>query len=300
MATSTMEAGTTLLRTSWLKPNFAIEILDLDLPTASKEELLAFDDICRRTAVVVVRNQTLSDEQVLDVSGRLGKVSAQQYTGPHPKYPGISILSNKKVDGKYIGTPDAGRNWHTDGTTYAKLGLTTMLYGIECPPEGSDTLIADATSAFESLPLERQRELEELNVVHNRGHLIQKYNRAALSPEELAKMQDVIHPIVVKSAVDGRKSMFITNGSTKSVQGMSQEDGWALIKELIAYTVQEQFVYRHKWRDKDVLIWNDVGTLHSATTYDETKYERLVYRTWMRPFDVVAMTTAIEEMLPAH
>jgi taurine dioxygenase len=91
-------------------------------------------------------------------------------------------------------------------------------------------------------------------VVHNRGHLIQKYNRAALSPEELAKMQDVIHPVVVESAVDGRKSFFITNGSTKSVQGMSQEDGWALIKELIAYTVQEQFVYRHKWRDKDVLI----------------------------------------------
>lgn len=288
------------LKTQWLKDEFAVEILDLDLPTASEEELLAFDEICRQQAVVVVRDQNLSPGQVMEVSNRLGRVSPQNYTGPHPDFPGISILSNKKVDGKYIGVRDAGRNWHTDGTTYAKLGLRTMLYGVECPAEGSDTLIADAAAAFEALPVKRQAELEKLSIVHNRAHLIQKYSRSALSPEELASMQDVIHPIVVKSDVDGRKSFFITNGSTKRIDGMEEEASWVLVQELMDHCTQPQFVYAHKWRAGDCLIWNDVGTLHSATPYDEEKYIRLVYRTWMRPFEVAAVTSSIEAALQHH
>jgi taurine dioxygenase len=298
--TTTLEQPSASLNLKWLKPGFAVELLDLDLPTASPEELAAFDEVCRVTGVVVVRNQDFQPEQMLAVANRLGRVSAQHRTGPHPDYPGISILSNKKVDGRYIGVVDAGRNWHTDGTTYEKLGLTTLLYGIECPPEGGDTLIADAGAAFRSLPVQRQRELEAIMVVHNRAHLIQKYNRAALSDEELSKMKDVLHPLVVTSAIDGEKAFFLTNGSTKSVVGMPDEEGWKLVKDLIAYSTQEQFVYRHKWRDKDLLIWNDVGTLHTATLYDETKYERLVYRAWVRPFDVAPMVSDAGQMEHTH
>jgi taurine dioxygenase len=95
-------------------------------------------------------------------------------------------------------------------------------------------------------------------------------------------------------------ALFVTNGSTKRIEGLGDEKGRILLKELIGHCTQEQFVYRHKWRDGDVLIWNDVGTLHTATAYDESKYERLVYRTWMRPFDVVPKTTALEEQLQHH
>ncbi len=175
-----------------------------------------------------------------------------------------------------------------------------MLYGIECPPEGGDTLIVDAVAAFAALPKARQEELGKIQVVHNRAHLIQKYDRTVLTPEDLEKMEDVIHPVVVRSPIDGRKSFFLTNGSTKSVVGLSQHDSMALIAELIAHATQEQFVYRHKWRANDVLIWNDMCTMHSATAYDDTKYDRLVYRTWMRPFDVVSATSALEESMAHH
>ena len=272
------------LKTTWLKPGFAVEILDIDFNTATDEQLAEFDRLVNETAVVVVRDQALGASRVLSVAGRMGRVSAQHRTGPHPDHPGITILSNKRVDGKLIGVPDAGRNWHTDGTTYEKLGLKTLLYGIECPPVGADTLIADAAAAFEALPEARQRELEALTVVHNRATLIQKYNRAALSDSDAAKMVDVFHPIVVKSDIDGRKSLFVTNGSTKGVVGMPDEEAWALVKGLINHATQEQFVYSHKWRAGDVLIWNDVGTLHLASPFDEDKYERLVYRVWVRPF----------------
>lgn len=262
---------------------FGVEIMDLDIATAPEADLLGFDAVCRSSAVVVVRKQALTPQQLLALAGRLGHVSPQRRTGPHPEYPGISVLSNKVVNGKPIGVRDAGRAWHTDGTTYPTLGLTTILYGIECPPEGADTEIADTAAAFATLAPTRQAELESVKLIHNRAHLIQKYNRAALSAEELASMPDIVHPVVVRSPLDGRKALFVTNGSTKGVVGMDEKDGMALVAELIAYASQPRFVYKHKWQDGDVLIWNDMCTLHRATPYDEAKYERLVHRVWIRP-----------------
>jgi taurine dioxygenase len=286
-----------------MMPGFAVEIAGLDLAAASPGALKEFDRICSTTPVVVVRDQTLTAAQLVRVSERFGKVSAQHRAGAHPEFPGITILSNKKIDGKMIGVHEHGRRWHTDGTTYKKLGLTTILYGIECPPEGADTLIADGVAAFASLPVERQRELETVQVVHNRAHLMQKYNRIGklgYTPEEIEAMKDVIHPVVVRSPIDGSKSFFLTNGSTKSVVGMSHEDGFALVEELINHVTQDRFVYRHKWQAKDLLIWNDMCTMHLATWFDDSKYDRVVYRTWIRPFDVLPATSRVEEAMAHH
>ncbi len=270
------------LDTRPLEP-FGVEITGLDIATAPEADLLGFAAACRSNAVVVIRKQTLTPPQLLALAGRLGHVSPQRRTGPHPDYPGISVLSNKVANGKPIGVRDAGRAWHTDGTTYPTLGLTTILYGIECPPEGADTEIADTAAAFATLPPTRQAELATVKLIHNRAHLIRKYNRASLSAEELATMPDIVHPVVVKSPLDGRKALFVTNGSTKGVVGMDAKEGEALVTDLIAYASQPRFVYKHKWQDGDVLIWNDMCTLHRATPYDEAKYERLVHRVWIRP-----------------
>ncbi len=282
------------ITTKSLPPGFGVEILGMDVANASPSDLEIFDAICRNNPVVVVRDQKLDAAQVVKLAGRLGRLSSQHRTGPHPEFPEISILSNKKVDGKYIGAHEVGRSWHTDGTTYTKLGLVTMLYGVECPAEGSDTLIADTAAAWEALPPERRAELEKVQVVHSRLKLFQKY-KAQLSEDDMRNMHDVVHPIVVTSPVDGRKALFLTKGSTKGMVGMSDEDAHKLMDELVQFATQERFVYRHRWRPHDILIWNDLATVHSATSYDETKYDRLVYRAWMRPF-----TTEFEEIGPAH
>ncbi len=300
MATPAEKLMPKMLETRRLDPNIGVEIVGLDVGAASEEALSAFDHIVARHPVVVVRGQSLTPAQIMDLSSRLGKVSVQHRTGPHPDYPGISVLSNKIVDGKPIGIKDVGRSWHTDGTTYAHPGLTTMLYGVECPPEGADTLIADAARAYEDLTPDEKAEVDRIQVVHNRAHLIKKYNRAALADEEIARMQDVIHPAVVRSPVDGRRAFYLTNGSTKGVVGMADEAGVSLVKKWIAHVTQPKYVYAHKWRAGDILIWNDMCTMHSATSYDESKYDRLVYRAWIRPFDLSDRTSTVEESLPAH
>ena len=94
MVAIAMRAPTVELPTRALKPDFGVEILDLDLPTATEDELQAFDDICRFNAVAVVRNQTLSAREKNTLSERIGKISAQHRVGPHPEFPAITILSN--------------------------------------------------------------------------------------------------------------------------------------------------------------------------------------------------------------
>jgi taurine dioxygenase len=64
---------------------------------------------------------------------------------------------------------------------------------------------------------------------------------------------------------------------------MSPEDGRGLVSELIGHVTQEQWVYRHKWQDGDLVIWNNLCTMHSATEFDDSRYDRVVYRVWVRP-----------------
>jgi len=299
MTATARKYSETELPTRGLTPNFGVEILDFDATTATPEELAGFDAICRSNSVVLLRNQHLSAAQVVGLSSRLGRLSSQHRDGPHPDFPQISILSNKKVDDKLIGIHGIGRNWHTDGTTYKVLGLTTMLYGVECPPEGGDTLLADTAAAFATLPPERQRELEKIQVVHSRAVLINKYKKFKID-ENAESMKDVIHPIVVTSPIDGRKALFLTKGSTKGMVGMDDDAAMALMSELIELATQDRFVYHHMWKAGDVLIWNDLSTLHTATDFDDSKYDRVVYRAWARPYELVNQTTAEEEIGPAH
>jgi taurine dioxygenase len=260
-----------------------VEIVGIDLPTASVDQLQSFDDVCRQNSLVVVRRQTLSPAQLIAVADRFGSVSPQRRVGPHPEYPGISILSNKVENRKPIGVHESGRAWHSDGTTYPTLGLTTLLYGVELPAEGGDTLWADSRAAFEALPADRQKELESMQTVHNRGLLFERANGPAITPEERASMHDIVHPMVVDNPIGDGKALFLTRGSLKGVVGMSPEDGRGLVSELIGHVTQEQWVYRHKWQNGDLVIWNNLCTMHSATEFDDSRYDRVVYRVWVRP-----------------
>jgi taurine dioxygenase len=277
--------ATKTLRTSPLG-TLGVEIHDLDLRHADPATLQQIDALYRGNSVMLLRGQTLTPAELVAFAGRFGDLLPQTKEGQNlPGYPGICVLSNKIVDGRPFGFHKAGRRWHTDGTTQETPGLTTVLYGLEIPPEGGDTLFADACAAYNSLPADVQGQLEDVRVVHSLAYLMQGQHRRPdlLPPEELAAMHDILHPLVLRNPVDGRKTFYLTMGSAKGVVGMSDDDGRALMRHWIDYATQDRFVYRHRWHAGDVLIWNDVSTLHLATDYDDTRYERLVYRCWMTP-----------------
>jgi len=272
----------TACRTNPLKAGFGVEILDVDLTTADSEILASVLAAFHRHGAIVLRGQKLEPQTQLAFTRLFGEPednARKEYC--HPDYPQIYVLSNKLVNGRPIGDPDAGYGWHTDNS-YSRLpALCTILYALEVPPEGSDTQLSDLCAAWDALPATRQRELDGLVIHHSYAALAEK-RKQIMTEQQKRDYPDVHHPLVRRHPADGRKALWVSTGTVRGVVGMPNPQGVDLIDELVAFATQERFVYSHKWQAGDVLVWDNRCTLHRATPYDKTKYSRLVHRTWVR------------------
>jgi taurine dioxygenase len=268
-----------------LKSGFGAELLGVDLAQGDAALAQAAVAAFHRTGALLLREQTLSPADLVAFISRFGEPEGhtlQQYT--LPGYPNIYILSNRIVDGRPIGAHNDGIGWHTDYSYKEKPVMCTMLYAVEVPPQGSDTLLADLCAAYEALPAERRRELDGLVLHHSYQYFMatREYNRMELSPELAAQNPDVFHPLIRTHPADGRKALWVSTGTVKGIVGMPHEQAMALLEELVAFCTQDRFVYRHKWQVGDVLVWDNRCTLHSGTLYDDTKHFRLMHRLWAK------------------
>ena len=275
----------TALRTREIKAGFGVQIQDVDVATAPQEALDAVVDAFHRWGTILLRGQQLSPPQLMRFIGNFGE--AEDHTQTQftlPGFPKIFVLSNKIVDGKPIGAHNDGVGWHTDYSYKAEPVMCTMLYAVEVPAEGSDTLLADMCAAYQALPLERRRQLEELVIHHSYQYFMstRQYGRTELSQELKDANPDVFHPLIRTHPADGRKALWASTGTVKGIVGMPNPQGLDLIEELVAFGTQEQFVYRHKWQVGDLLMWDNRCTLHTGTLYDDSKYTRVMHRMWVR------------------
>lgn len=281
MAMANEPRGT--LATTSLIENFGVEILGIDVTTAGQETLDEVKSLLSLHGALLIRGQDLSPEQQVAFTRLLGEPAGnalEEFTVPG--HPAVYIISNKVVDGRLIGDAEAGTAWHTD-LNYARLPAAyTCLYAIEVPDEGSDTLLADTCAAWNALSPERQEELDGLMIQHSYANLAVRANRE-LSDAEREEFPDVDHPLIRKHPADGRKTIWGLSSTTPNgIVGMPNPEGKDLIRELLDYVTQDQFVYRHKWQPGDLLVWDNRCTLHRGTPFDKEAYIRLVHRTWVR------------------
>jgi taurine dioxygenase len=273
-------------RTRPLKPGFGAEIVGVDLATADDGALAGVVAAFHRHGVILIRDQALGPDQLIRFISAFGE--PEEHTlkeNTLPGYPNIYILSNRVVDGRPIGAHNDGIGWHTDYSYKALPVMATMLYAVEVPPEGSDTLIADQCAAWNALSPERQAELDGLILHHSYQHFMATRDfgeRLILSEAQRAENPDVFHPLIRTHPADGRKAIYVSTGTVKGVVGMPREEGLALIEDLVAFATQDEFVFRHKWRAGDVLMWDNRCTLHTGTLYDDTKYIREMHRLWVK------------------
>jgi taurine dioxygenase len=273
------------LRTRELKPGFGAEILDFDAAKAGPEELEAVVQTFHRHGAVVLRDQTMQPADLLRLISQFGEPEGhtlKEFT--LPGFPNVYVLSNREVDGKPIGAHNDGIGWHTDYSYKALPVMCTMLYAVEVPPEGSDTLLADQVAAYAALPEEKQQQLDDLKLHHSYVHFMatRQFGSRTLSEELQRQNPDVIHPLIRRHPADGRKALWVSTGTVIEVVGMPNPEGLQLIDELVEWVTQEQFVYRHKWRAGDILVWDNRCTLHTGTLYDDTKYFRTMHRLWAK------------------
>ena len=238
--------------------------------------------------VLAIRDQDLTPEQHIAFSRRFGELDIHvldQFL--LPGHPEILVVSNKKVDGRAVGLQDAGNYWHSDISYREFPSLGSLLYALEIPPEGGDTLFANMYAAYETLPEETKARIDGLEAVHGYGQIYKLSDeeggsaRQPLSEEQKAKIPDVVHPVVRTHPETGGKALYVSPGLTVAIAGMDDDESRTLLAELHEHSTKPQFVYQHRWRRHDVLFWDNRCTMHLATGYDP-QFTRHMHRTTVK------------------
>jgi len=178
-----------------------------------------------------------------------------------------------KKDGEPIGLADAGTYFHTDYSYLDVPARATLLYSIEVPKKGGDTLFADQYTAYEELPASLKRTVENRVALHHYGNRDDQDRSSrtvasVLTEDQEKKMAWVRHRIVRKHPVTGRKALYSVSGSSFGIEGMPEDEAIELLDELKAHATQQKYQYRLKYGVGDVVIWDNASLLHSATLTD--------------------------------
>ncbi len=272
-----------------LHPCFVAEVSPVDLRRVHDPETLGqiragMDEY----AVLVFRDQPFADDEQLAFAQRLdGEL--------HTKL-GISALQKNRLGNEALGDisnlDESGeimrsdnrrrmyglgnRLWHTDASFQDPPGRYSMLSAKVVPPVDADTEFADTRAAYDTLPEEEKRRLEGLRVHHSIA-----YSRQTLGFEfsqgEQDALQGAIHPLVRTIPRSHRRSLYVASHASRIIDWPVPE-GRLLLRDLIEHATQAEFVYRHRWRVGDLVIWDNRATMHRARPFDDTKYRRELRR----------------------
>jgi taurine dioxygenase len=238
--------------------------------------------------VVVFRDQALPNERHIEFSRRFGPLEihiVKKYL--LPGYPEILLISNIRNElGEHIGLADAGFTWHTDTSYRKQPSRCSLLYAKEVPrredgePLG-DTLFANTIAAYEALPQAMQRRLDGLKAIHRYSsrRRVAGSPRPKLTQAQLDETPDIAHPIVRTHPHTGRKSLYVTAGECIGIAGMPENEALDLIAGLDAHCVCPEFIYRHKWQEGDLLMWDNATSMHLAVCDYALPQRRLLHRT---------------------
>lgn len=258
-----------------------IEGVDLSRPVTQAE----FEDIrdaWHQHGVIVFRNQDLPPAMHVDLSSRFGPLVGHVVSRfGVADYPEVTILSNIVDEkGEKIGADRAGMIWHSDMSYLRRPSIGSFLYGVECPPQGADTEFASMFGAYDALAPDMRRRLAATRGIHDYPWHYATYlgHRHPLTDAEKAKTPPVAHPAIRTHPVLHRQAVYLSEGLTRSVEGMPEEAGRRLVVEVSEFSTQARFVYRHRWQPRDLVFWDNRSTMHRATEFDN-RYRRLMRRT---------------------
>ncbi|MDX6748763.1 TauD/TfdA family dioxygenase [Geminicoccaceae bacterium 1502E] len=269
-----------------LAEHLGAQVSEIDLSQPVSEAAWAdIHDAWVVHGVLIFRSQDLPPAMHVDFSERFGELVR------HPVnrfglagYPEITVLSNVVgADGKKIGADRAGMIWHSDMSFFEKPSMGSLLYGVECPPEGADTEFTSTYAAYAALPEEEKKRLAGLEGVHDYAWHYATYlsHRPPLTEEEKAKAPPVRHPALRTHPVTGWHTTYLSEGLTAGIAGMDPEEGRRLVIEISQFAAQPAFVYRHKWHPGDLVFWDNRSTMHRATEFDD-RHRRVMRRTTVR------------------
>jgi alpha-ketoglutarate-dependent taurine dioxygenase len=234
------------------------------------------------TTILLFRGQSLDPRQQMALTDRFGeRLSYTRSRFSHADVSDILILSNIRENGELIGSPVSGRVWHTDGHYLNDAPAGSLLYAIETPPVGGDTLFANMFAAYDQLPDVVKARIADRKVVISRVQS-RPYNypdRPPPTEEERREWIDVPQPMVRAHPVSGRKALYAGGNVPWRIVDMTETESAPLVTFVQEFAVMPRFTYRHRWQPGDIIVWDNRSAMHRATPYDGEKYRRLMHRT---------------------
>ena len=266
-------------------------VSDIDLAVALTDRQI--DEIERALGtygVLCFPDQHLNDATQVAFSRRLGplevNVASSGMTGDLPE---VMVLSNILRDGKPIGLVDAGQDWHTDMSYSQVPGHATALFALEVPTENGqplgDTEFSSMYLAYDALPEDIRAAIDGRFAIRDFSkfwtYMIEKKGstRPPLTVEQRRARPPVIHPLVIRHPITGRKALYADPGFAVVIIGLPRAESDRILEFLFEHQVRPAFLYRHKWRRHDFLIWDNLASIHRATGGYRADQPRLMHRT---------------------
>ena len=241
--------------------------------------------------VLVFRNQPLSDEQqvrfseyfgdieIADLKNNITKTSERRLS---QMFSDISNLDKDQnileKDGRQRLFNLGNRIWHSDSSFRPVPARYSLLSARAVPVAGGDTQYADMHAAYDSLDAKTLTEISDLQCEHSLLYSRARLGMAEFTEQEKADFTPVTQPLVRTHPSTKRKSLFLSS-HIGSVIGLTKPDGRLLIEELTEFATQEKFVYTHRWKKDDLVMWDNRRTMHRARKYEDTVEKRDLRRT---------------------
>ena len=271
-----------------LHPLFVAKITDVELGQPIDEGMQrAIGRAMDEHAVCVLPCQHLTDEQQIGFARLYGplELSGVLAHSGRLQHREIFDVSNLDASGGISNENDArltfmlaNQLWHTDSSFRSESATWSMLHARVIPPVGGDTEFSDTRAAYDALPGTMKKRLDGLVAEHSLWHSRAKLGGFMPNEDERRSYPLARHKLVRRHPGSGRNALYVASHASHIV-GMPVGEGQVLLSELIEFATQPQFVYRHKWRIDDLVIWDNRCTMHRATPFDAKDHVRDMRRT---------------------
>src|SRR6516225_988405 len=263
------------------------EVRGVDLRDLDEAAFARLMQAWHRHSVVLIREQTLSDQELIAFSRRLGDLdwAPIQETGRRfvEGLPEIYIVSNVKVNGEPIGSLGAGEAvWHTDMSYLDVPPMASMLYALEVPPSGGNTSFCSMYAIYEALPAEMKRRIAGLKIKHdgtyNSGGFLRQGVTATDDPRT---SPGAVHPLVCTHPDTGRQMLYLGRRRNAYLLGLELAESETLLNELWQYVERPEFSWEHVWQVGDLVMWDNRCTMHRRDPFDDSA-RRIMHRTQIK------------------
>jgi len=268
-----------------ITPHFAAEVGDVTLgkPLAA-EDLSAVRAAFTKYAVLIFPDQEFDDESQLDFARNFGPLETTVFKAREDHrlrlHENLADVSNLDAEDRILKTDDRQRLynlgnqlWHTDSSFKRLPAYCSMLHARSIPPIGGQTEFADLRAAYDALPEPTRRRIAGLVAEHSIMTSRAKMGFADFNDTEREAFRPVPQVVVRRLQDSGRMSLYLASHAG-TIRGMDDAEARKLLAELIEHATQRKFVYAHRWRVKDLVIWDDRCTMHRGLEFDDQRYKR--------------------------